>query len=309
MLYMNKKYNTEIFIKKAKEIHGDRYNYSLVDYKKSNVKVKIICYIHGIFEQVIYKHITRKHGCPLCSEKKRHTVESFIEKAKQVHGENLYDYSMVEYKNAKIKIKIICPIHGIFEQSPSGHLSGKGCFKCKGSKISQSLFMSNDDFLKKAKIIHGDLYDYSCVNYKSAHKKIKIICKKHGVFKQSPNSHLNGRGCPECKKSNGEKKIKEFLENNNIKFQEQKTFKKCRNIYPLKFDFYLENHNLIIEFNGIQHFSEIKYYHKGKYNFDYQIKNDNIKRQYARDNNIKLLEIAYWDYENIESILKKELDL
>jgi hypothetical protein len=305
---LNKKYTTEIFIEQAKMIHGEKYDYSKVEYINYNSKLEIVCPVHGSFFQGIEKHIRRKQGCSECSQKKRHTNKSFIKKAKEIH-KDLYDYSLVDYKNANTKIKIICKIHGTFEQLPTSHLSGKGCNKCKGNKISNSLFSNTHDFIKKAVKKHENLYDYSLVDYISAHKKVKIICSQHGVFEQDPNSHLNGRGCPNCKKSFGENFIEKFLIDNNINYESQKSLVGCKNKYPLRFDFYLKKHNTVIEFNGLQHYSEIPYYHKGKFNFEYQKEIDLIKKEYCLKNNIKFIEIPYWKKDNIESILIKELSL
>jgi len=123
---------------------------------------------------------------------KRLTTEQFIEKAKAVHGDK-YDYSLVDYKNAKTKVKIICSIHGVFEQIPYNHLQGKKCFECNGSKKT-----TTKQFIEKAKVIHGDKYDYRQVKYNNRHNKVKIVCPEHGPFEQTPGCHLNGNGCPKC---------------------------------------------------------------------------------------------------------------
>jgi len=135
---MGKRKTTEEFIVDAYCKHGDRYNYKFVEYKNAKTKVKIICSTHGIFEQTPGNHLNGK-GCSECSGNKKLNTEEFIEKAKAIHG-NKYDYSLVEYKNAKINIKIICSEHGIFEQIVSNHLSGKGCSKCKRSSFIPSYY-------------------------------------------------------------------------------------------------------------------------------------------------------------------------
>ena len=120
-------------------------------------------------------------------EKRQLAAKQFEQKAKKIHGDK-YDYSLVEYINSQTKVKIICPIHGVFEQKPNGHLSGRGCSKCKPDKISKKLSFTTEEFVKKAKEIYGDKYDYSLVDYKSAKEKVKIICSIHGVFEQTPDS-------------------------------------------------------------------------------------------------------------------------
>ena len=123
---------------------------------------------------------------------KKLVINDFIEKAKKIHG-NKYDYSLVKYINSKTKVKIICLKHGVFEQEVTSHLSGHGCSLCSGSKKSNTL-----TFIKKAISIHGNEYDYSNVKYINAKTKIDIICSIHGIFKKTPNKHLNGQGCPKC---------------------------------------------------------------------------------------------------------------
>ena len=122
-----KKISQDEFIQKAKLIHGDKYDYSLVLYINSQIKVKIICKEHGVFEQLPNNHICREQGCPVCSCNKKSSTEEFIKKSKNIHGDK-YDYSLVKYTGFKNKIKIICPIHGILEVSP-GNLYGQGCCK------------------------------------------------------------------------------------------------------------------------------------------------------------------------------------
>ena len=124
----SKKHTSELFIEKAIEIHGDSYDYSLVEYVHSKTKVKIVCHKHGWFLQKPNSHLKGK-GCPDCGGNKKHTTESFIEKAKAVHGDK-YNYSLVEYKNNSEKVTIVCTEHGNFTQAPVNHLSGQNCPGC-----------------------------------------------------------------------------------------------------------------------------------------------------------------------------------
>jgi superfamily II DNA or RNA helicase len=187
---MSRKLTTEEFIKRAKEVHGDKYDYSKVEYKSAKEKVCIICPLHGEFWQIPSNHL-HGYGCPKCSGKNR-TTEDFIAEARKIHGDK-YDYSKVEYVNTKTKVCIICPEHGEFWQNPCDHLIGKGCPKCSGVNKSNT-----EEFVKKAKEIHGDKYDYSKVFYINNKTKVCIICTEHGEFWQTPINHLNGQGCPIC---------------------------------------------------------------------------------------------------------------
>ena len=194
----------EEFIQKAQKIHGDKYDYSLVEYRNNKTKVKIICPKHGIFEQTPNRHLSSQ-GCPKCaleerSKRQTMTREQFIEKAKKVHG-NKYDYSLVEYEKAHSKVKIICPKHGIFEQLAYMHLQGNGCPKCAVEKIAEKQRSNTQEFIERAKQVHGDKYDYSLVKYINKETKVMIICKNCGrIFLQTPHNHLTGYGCPHCNK-------------------------------------------------------------------------------------------------------------
>jgi len=154
------------FIQKAREKHGSKYDYSLVEYINTRNKVKIICPEHGVFEQRSSAHIEGQ-GCLKCSGKINLTGLDFINKAKIIHG-NVYNYTLVEYKNMKTKVKIICPKHGIFHQMPYNHLIGKGCLKC-GKNI-----FSNIDLIEKMHKRHNNRYDYSLLKYTTTNNKIKI---------------------------------------------------------------------------------------------------------------------------------------
>jgi len=192
-----KRKSTEQFIIDAYCKHGDKYNYKLVEYKNVKTKVKIICPIHGVFEQRPDSHLSG-FGCQKCgvekaSKEKTFTAEQFIIGAWCVHGDK-YNYKLVDYKNAYTKVKIICPIHGIFEQTSNNHLCGRGCRKCVSEKQRKTL----KQFIIESNNIHNNKYDYSLVEYKNAKTKVKIICHEHGVFRQRPHDHLKGHGCPKC---------------------------------------------------------------------------------------------------------------
>lgn len=188
---MSVKLTTEDFIRKAHRVHGYRYDYSKVNYLNTKTKVQIICKTHGIFEQTPNGHLLGKN-CPKCVGGVKLTTEEFINKAYSIHKDR-YDYSKVVYINNHTKVQIVCSIHGIFEQTPNGHLLGNNCPKCVGG-----ISMDTKDFISKAKDIHNNKYDYTNVVYKNSHTKVQIVCKTHGVFEQRPHGHLAGRGCKYC---------------------------------------------------------------------------------------------------------------
>ena len=197
---------TEQFIEEAKQIHGDKYDYSKVIYNVCDEKICIVCPEHGEFWQTPYNHTRKKCGCPACSGSKKLTTDEFIVKSKKIHG-NKYDYSKVEYVNNSTKVCIICPEHGEFWQLPKNHLLGKGCSRCNhGIKYSKS------DFVERAKLIHGNKYDYSKVEYINSQTKVCIICPEHGEFWQTPADHLFGYGCSKCVRNNFNLSTEEFIE-------------------------------------------------------------------------------------------------
>jgi very-short-patch-repair endonuclease len=201
---------TQNFIEKSILIHGDHYDYSKVEYKKSSVKVLITCKSHGGFLQRPNDHL-RKNGCPLCAGNNiLKTTEQFIEESILIHGDK-YDYSKVEYKGLKKEITIICKNHGEFKQTPGSHLRGSDCFKCAHEKRGNLSRKTTEQFIQEAIEKHGDKYDYSKVNYKTALNKVIIICKNHGEFKQVAISHLRGSGCPLCAGNNILKTKEQFI--------------------------------------------------------------------------------------------------
>ena len=216
----------EDFISKAVMKHGNKFDYSKVEYKNNKTKVCIICPKHGEFWQTPQEHLRGNGGCPVCAKlirikKRSYTQEQFIEKSKIKHN-NKYDYSKTIYKHNKEKVCIICPIHGEFWQTANSHLQGEGCPKCnKSNKLTK------EEFIEKAKFIHGDKYDYSKVGYINSTTKVCIICPKHGEFWQTPNAHLNGHGCKKC---DNERKKK-------IKYSTKEIIERFKSIHGEYFDY------------------------------------------------------------------------
>ena len=185
---------TRTFVEKAQKIHGDKYDYSLVIYVTSKQKIKIICTVHGVFEQSPEVHL-RGSNCNACSyqNRGRKTAEQFCIEAEKIHN-GKYTYGKVIYNGDKLNVIITCPCHGDFEQTPGCHLSGSGCSKCAGKYK-----WTTEEYIEEAKKVHFDTeYDYSKTDYVNSGEKIKIICPMHGEFLQNPSSHLQGHGCSGC---------------------------------------------------------------------------------------------------------------
>ena len=264
---VSRRKTTSIFITKAKAIHGDKYDYSKVNYKDARTKVCIICPEHGEFWQTPNGHLSG-YGCPLCGNEitKNKTSSSnkeFIKEAKAIHGDK-YDYSKVNYKNNKTKVCIICPEHGEFWQNPYNHKIGQGCPLCARIK-NKNPRLSTNEWIKRAKAIHGNRYDYSETKYTGYAKKLKIICPQHGEFWQLAYDHLQGKGCPKCRKSKLEVEITDFLKEKNINFiSYYRPNFLSRGKSHLSLDFYLPEYNSAIECQGKQHFINDTFFDKRK---------------------------------------------
>lgn len=309
---MAKKYTIEKFIKKAIETHGYKYNYSKTDYINAKTKVCIICPEHGEFWQTPDKHVNCKQGCPKCSGKKKPTTEEYLKIVNEVHN-NKYDYSETVYKNKDSKICIICHQkdengieHGRFYQIAHNHLNGNGCPKC-----TNKYRYTTDEIIKKFKIIHNGIYDYSKVDYFNTKTKVCIICPKHGEFWQAPYHHLNGNGCPKCKSSLFERRVAQFLDKNKVQYIE---YANCL-LFPWlgkqHLDFYLPKYNIAIECQGEQHYFPVDFAGKGKEwaenNFKNMQKLDKKKLNLCTKNDVKL---SYLKFDNdIEITIKKILNL
>lgn len=281
------------FIERAKKVHGDRYDYSKVDYKNIMSHVCIICPEHGEFWQTPNDHINSKHKCPKCSHRHdKKTGQEFIEEARKIHGDK-YDYSQVEYYNQNTRVCIICPEHGEFWQTPKVHLTSKyACPICGKIENGLKRRINYIDFIERAKKIHNNKYDYSKAEYTTTDKKICIICPEHGEFWQTPHNHINQKqGCPFCNESHLCKTLKEFLIENKIDFEQEKGFQWLRYKKPLKLDFFLPKFNVAIECHGDQHFEKFRWEKDDKQLLLRQ-KRDNIKKQLCEEHNIPILYYA-----------------
>ena len=404
------------FIKKCKEVHKNKYDYSLVEYKNIGSKIDILCNLHGLFQQIAKNH-KEGQGCSRCYGNKNLTKEEFIKKCNskiydysllkspirireiiriidkntgiiynqfashhlnvispkkieinslidrlnKIHNfkytyigekvvgqtskiklidnltkdeffyrvdrhlkgmcpnkvtvnyfkikssklhDNKYDYSLIlKINNNSDKVKIVCPYHGIFNQSVSNHMNLKdGCPVCTGRGK-----WNNELLISEFKKTHLDKYNYSLVEFTGVSNKIKVICNTHGTFEQTIYHHLKGQGCKLCKSNSiGEEYIKLHLEEMEIKYIQQHGFDTCRYINKLSFDFYLPEYNICIEFDRIQHFKEVKQF-GGKKEFNNTLKRDECKNKWCLENNIKLIRIKYDQISEIGEILNIEL--
>ncbi|MBQ2174523.1 MAG: hypothetical protein II453_05515 [Alphaproteobacteria bacterium] len=188
--------DTEEFVKKATEKHSGKYTYEKSVYTGAENKVIITCKKHGDFEQTPFAHLAGQ-GCPKCAGRGL-SQDEIIERFRSVHGDK-YDYSKVVFTRMRDKVCIICPEHGEFWQTPDKHYKhSQGCPSCGNIKKNQGRKTSIDAFIRNAKAVHGDKYDYSKVSFNTMHDKVTIICPEHGEFTQLAYDHLGGHGCTKC---------------------------------------------------------------------------------------------------------------
>ena len=278
----------ESFIKKAIKIHSNKYDYSKVHYVDSITKICIICPKHGEFFQKPNDHLVGK-SCIKCYNERRGGTQrlnkaEFIEKANKIHN-NKYDYSKVEYVNIHTKVCVICPEHGEFLVEPSSHLAGKQCKECAKIERTKNKTLSNEEFISRAKIVHGETYDYSLTKYRGAYQTVDIICQTHGIFKQIASYHLSGNGCQRCKRSKLEDEIEQFLIKNNIEFipQYRQPWLGLQSL-----DFYIPSKNIAIECQGEQHFKPIDIF-GGENAFKQRLILDKNKSEKCKEHNIRIL--------------------
>jgi len=291
---MGKKKTTNEFIKEATSKHNGKYDYSLVEYKGNKTNVSIICPIHGEFQQTPDRHL-HSGGCLKCAAekrglKRRMTFDEFLEKAKKIHGEK-YSYVKETFSKGGAETTIICPKHGEFQQTPDSHLQGHGCPKCKSEKLAKLRKEEFGDFIEKAKKVHGDKYDYSKVEYIRSNKNVYITCPIHGVFPQTPNSHLMGAGCPFCKNSHLEEKIAKILDKLGVNYVREQRYEWLFNDKKMSLDFYLPKYNIAIECQGDQHVFYRDTYYNVEGKFEKRVALDKLKNKLCKEHNIPIIYI------------------
>lgn len=246
--FVNDKYET--LLGKAIRTHGDRYDYSKVKYINFTTDVEIICKIHGSFLQNLYTH-AQGSNCPMCAKDVfRKTYDDFILRSRLIHS-NAYDYERVSFTKLSDKVEIICKRHGSFMQRASSHLVGNGCKKCFHERCMVGL----QTFVSEARKIHGNKYDYSKVVYTGNKIPVEILCPSHGSFWVKPNGHVSsGAGCKKCYESKGERAVELVLCKYGIRYVREYVVSPHR----YRFDFYLPDFNIFIEYNGHQHYYPVE---------------------------------------------------
>lgn len=285
------KISYEETLKRINEKFPDKgYNVTLDAWKEKGVNIWVTCPKHGSWYANRY-WLFKGDGCPKCNVEKRtraqtYTADDFIKKAIEKHG-NKYDYSRVEYKGTEVPVEIICPIHGSFWQRLHAHSGSqkRGCPECWKQDHPSLQPKKIETFIKDARAVHGDKYNYDKVVYINNKVPVVVTCPEHGDFSVKPNNHLTGKsGCPMCSTSAPEKVIWNFLHKNNIKFIYQYKVE----YFDYRWDFYINDLNVVIEYNGEQHYKQIKYFNQEAIKA-----RDFIKKQILSYLNIKSEYITY----------------
>lgn len=295
-----KRLNTKTFIERSKKIHGNKYDYSKVHYINKTSKVTIICPKHGEFQQKAEDHY-RGRGCQKCwfdehTKQQTYTKEQFLKMAREKYGWT-FDYSKVKWNGYEEPILIICPIHGEFWTTPHNHLACiTGCPKCGREKANSAMSYTKEDFLNKAKAIHGDKYDYSKVEYVDYHTSIVIICKKHGEFKQTPVNHAaSGQGCPKCmlkSQTKLQQRLQKIFPGHFLEWEYSPDWLNGQRI-----DIADAGLKIAIEFNGQQHYEPVKCF-GGEEKFKWQQNQDKMKEECCKNNSFVLFKFKY-DYNSV----------
>lgn len=275
---------TDQFIRDARLVWGEKYDYSLTEYKGSSKRIKVI-YDGVILEQKASSHLLGKSP-----ERNISNKENFIKKSKKIHGDK-YDYSLVDFKSAEDEV-IIGYNGKFYKQKPYSHLSGH-----MPDRKCLSTMKTDEDFILEASFVHDGKFIYDNVRYTGNKKNVTITCPYHGEFYETPSSHLIGNGCRECVEFIGNKKISKFLDRRGLDYTRQ------YRIESILFDFYIPSIRTVIEFNGKHHYQPLDSLDKYL-----NIKNsDKSKLEYCNENYINLISIKYDQLPNISKILSDNL--
>lgn len=281
-------------------------------YTNNRTKIKCMCLVCNNEWDAIPVNLLKHEGCPKCAEMrvadaKRKSHKEFIKEMKDINP----NIKIVDrYINSRTKVECKCSICGcVWNVLPSNLLKGRGCPDC--AKKSREIFRrkTHEEFIEDAKLVNPNIE----IIDKYVNNRIKITCRCSicgNLWSVKPRNLLSGNGCPKCTHSKGEDKIECFLKNSNIVYISQKKFDDLVGLggRKLSYDFYIPVSNLLVECQGLQHKKPINYF-GGNESFVRQQEHDKRKREYAREHNIDLLEIWYYDYDNIEQILKDKLHI
>jgi hypothetical protein len=275
------------FVTKADKIHNGKYIYVEDSFCGVNYPIDIICFEHGLFNQLAQSHLSGC-GCAKCSKSYHLDNFEFIKRVRSKFGDK-YGCSQVNYINKYTRVTLVCGKHGPFEIIPNNlYYSDEACLICSGYRYN------TQTFIEKAIEIHRSRYSYANVSYIRGDKEVILTCKKHGNFNITPHLHLSGSGCPKCTGSRGEKLLDTIFQEMGYNPIKNKSFPGCKYKIRLRFDFFIPEKNTCIEFDGAYHFQFSPYAHKKFSNFIECKIRDKIKDVYCINNKINLIRIPYY---------------
>lgn len=306
---MTRRLTTEQFVLRANGVHGTKYTYMNTIYTTAKTKVSVTCAVHGDFSILPSNHLAGR-GCYVCSQERqvvllnneaRHSQEEVIARFRNVHGFK-YDYSLVRFTRSIDPVQIGCPEHGLFAQAPVHHFDGKRCPKCAKEITRNANRLNEAEVIDRFRDLHGKRFDYSRFRYKDFKTKSLIGCRGtgHGFFEMNAQAHLEGKGCPACSQSKGERFIDEWLRESGYKFDREFSIPSAVGARGrLRFDFRISQHKVLIEFDGEQHFRPVTFFGASKetaLKVHEEIKRrDKLKNIWAATNGYKLIRIRYDD--------------
>lgn len=253
-------------ITKAKLRFGGKYSYEDFRFTDMTTKSSITCKVHGNFEMTLWNHAILGQECPKCKGRNL-TTSDVIVMFNEKHGDK-YDYNKFKYLKMHSKSIMICEEHGEFLQTPSKHLLGQGCPKCKSIENGKSMRLKDQVIIERAMSVHGGKYSYDKFKYNGMHSQSIITCKIHGDFNQIVEDHLNCHGCPKCSRqvSRAEDEILSHITKNIDNEKSVKT--RDRSILRGKeIDILIPSNGIGVEYNGDRWHSDKfkdKDYHIGK---------------------------------------------
>lgn len=299
----------EQYEQRAKQIHGDKYDYSRITILDGRTKIELVCPHHGSFFQRPDSHLAG-NNCRKCKAEEdsvKFTIsqEEILKRFKDLHQDK-FDYSSVVYKAYNSKVEIKCQTHGPFWQTPNNHLKGHGCPVCRHINQALAITLTQEEAIAQLVALHGDRYSYKNAVYVSQHDKLEIICPEHGSFWQTPGNHLKGQGCPSCSRSKGEKFIETILTRLNIDFIPEYMIKG----YRFRYDFYLPKLNVFIEFHGRQHYEPVEAF-GGVESYKKTRDSDLFKKELVKLSGGRMLVFNYKQlrYRSLEKAIKRSLDV
>lgn len=281
------------FLRRARKIHGDRYQYNVRTYQSATAKMTIICPLHGSFRQSPFNHL-KGHRCNKCAsqiagDKNALSESQVMERLARIHGQRFRVIG--EYKRLNTPTQVLCTACGLQRESRLADLLNGDGIACKCSKCYRR---NTETFIAEAIETHGaGQYDYTATQFVTVKKPVLIHCNSCDTnFTQTPEIHLMGCGCPKCAQPKGERDVARWLDDNEFGYEIQKKFDTCRHYRLLPFDFYIPSLRTLVEYDGAQHFRAVEWF-GGEKAFERTQKRDAIKNKWATEHGYTLIRIRY----------------